>query len=253
MKLKNKGWLIWIVTSYALCLVPSGWIHWVMSVFPRGAGGGSASMGGDLAEWSAHAVLMGGAAYCLCRRFRSSAGWLRSLSAAVLLVLLIAASIEWLQGLLPASFHRGLAPRPSWNRRRWVGFNPVADHDHVGLDVLASGAMESEAADSVVDEPRLSASTPEQEMIDHDLYEKSFSKIEAIFADDPQAIADGSHIGEDIECCGRFQRAKTVDLIQSIRQQFARHSVSPIVIHKNDMSIIGVNVTVVIRVQRIGV
>jgi VanZ family protein len=114
MKLKNQGWLIWIVLAYLFCLMPSRYFHWFsplsegLSKVPALAGGS------DLLEWAAHALLMAGVAFCLLRRFRRSRGWMASLALALLLTLMIAISIEWLQGLLPASFSRGLSASDIW-------------------------------------------------------------------------------------------------------------------------------------------
>jgi VanZ family protein len=114
MKLKNQGWLIWIVLAYLFCLMPSRYFHWFsplsegLSKVPALAGGS------DLLEWAAHALLMAGVAFCLFRMFRSNRGGLFSLAVTLLLVLLIAVSIEWFQGLLPESFHRGPAISDVW-------------------------------------------------------------------------------------------------------------------------------------------
>ena len=65
-------------------------------------------------ELVAHAILMGGVAYCLFRLINSTLEWLPSLLASIVLVLLISVSIEGLQGLLPETFHRGFSMSDIW-------------------------------------------------------------------------------------------------------------------------------------------
>jgi len=105
----GKQLLLWIMLAYGLCLLPGGCFRWITSIITCGVEDGSFSGVGDLMEWTAHAVLIGGVAYSLFRLLRRRAGRLPSLIASMGLVLLIAISIEWLQCLLPQSFSRGFS------------------------------------------------------------------------------------------------------------------------------------------------
>ena len=120
---RGKRFWFWIAVAFVLCLIPSP--DWWLSVFGDARclgkvfGGEHSSFWNkfinentDLKEWGVHAFLMGCIAYYTMSLFRRSR--FRAFLFCVIFVGFIAIAIEFFQGILPTSFHRGFSASDIW-------------------------------------------------------------------------------------------------------------------------------------------
>lgn len=112
--MKYRALIIWVVLAFVFCLVPSSCFDWFKSA-TAGVAEHHAFPSGDLLEWTAHAILMAGVAFHLVPLFGGSARRLFLLMGTMVIILVIAFSIEWFQGLLPESFSRGFSISDIWS------------------------------------------------------------------------------------------------------------------------------------------
>ena len=110
--MNKRPLIIWLLLAYGLCMLPADCFRWIGSSVERASGANT----GGLLEWTAHAVLMAGVAYHLMGANKN-----RKINDVVMAVLsvasimVIAVSIEILQGQLPESFSRGFAWSDIWS------------------------------------------------------------------------------------------------------------------------------------------